>query len=116
MSLLLLLTGAAAGAQTVTLNALTLTGSVPSSTVTPGGVTTNLDVLTLASSVPSGTVTPGGVTTNLDTLTLMSTINDLKFDAQFVWLDTLTLAGQVIKLRVNKPRAQKKGWPFWRYF
>ncbi len=82
---------------TVTLDALTLGSSVPSLTVTPGEIIITLDALTLGSSVPSASVTPGAVTVTLDALTLASSIPALTVTpgGVTVTLDALTLASSV---------------------
>ena len=49
------------GPQTVTLDALTLVGSIPAFSIIPGAVTVGLDALTLAGSIPAAFVSTKGI-------------------------------------------------------
>jgi hypothetical protein len=132
------------GAQTVTLDTLTLAGSVPSMSVTPGAVSVAADTLTLASTIPNASVTPGAVTVtantltlagsveatavlpgavsvDVDTLTLSSSVpsSSVTIGAVTIVMNTLTLASTLIDIVVGGVAAAKKrvksGWPFWRF-
>jgi len=87
----------------VALDALTLTSSVPTLTVTPGAVSIPLDALTLAGAAPTLTVTPGAAQIALDALTLAGSVPVLTVTpgAASVTLDALLLAGSVPSLTVT---------------
>lgn len=90
------------GAQTVTMDVLTLAGSVPTMTVAPGAVTPAMDVLTLAGSIPTMTVVPGAVAVALDVLSLLGAAQTLTVVATVtIGANTLTLAGSLPDLSVS---------------
>lgn len=87
---------------TVAMNALTLAGSVPTITVTPGAVALALDVLTLAGSTPTLTLT-GALSLLLDALTLAGSTPTITVTpgAVSLALNALTLAGSVPTITVT---------------
>jgi len=110
---------------TVALNTLTLAGSIPSLTVTPGAVSSLLDTLTLAGSaqnlsaqlptsilldeltlvgsIPNSTVSAGAIAVLLNALTLISNAESLTVTpgAISVGLNELSLVSNAESLAVN---------------
>lgn len=93
---------AVAATVSVAMNTLTLAGSVPTMTVVSGSVAVLLDVLTLAGSVPNLAVS-AQVTVALNTLALAGSVPDLTVTpgAVAIALDTLNLAGSVPDLSIT---------------
>lgn len=91
------------GAQSVTMDTLTLASSAPSLTVGKGAVSVVMDVLSLVGSAPNLTVVPGAVSVVMDPLTLAGSAVGLTVvpGAVAVLLDALTLAGSARNLTVS---------------
>lgn len=96
-------TSVAAGPASVGLSALTLAGSAVGSSVGPGPVTMALNGLTLAGSVPNSSIGAGVVSVGLNALTLTGSVpgSSIGGGAVGVGLNALALAGSAPNLAVG---------------